>query len=86
MQNGRERLRVWIERSRMTQQEAAKLLRFHETFLSQILRGRRRPGLKNAIRIERVTGIPVTAWAPIDSDDLDQRQSRDVDFSPVGRA
>lgn len=86
MQNGRARLRAWIERTRMTQQEAAKLLRFHEAFLSQILGGHRRPGLKNAVRIERVTGIPVTAWVPNQDDDLDLAPSRDVDLGPVYRA
>lgn len=60
---GRERLRAWIDRSRLNQSEAADLLGFDRTFLSQILTGRRTPGLANGVRIEDITGIPVRAWA-----------------------
>lgn len=65
MQNGRARLRTWIERSHFgSQKEAADVLGFDHTFLSQILNGHRQPGLRNAVAIERVTGIPVAAWVP----------------------
>lgn len=62
MQNGRERLRQWIDRSKINQREASALLGFDETYLSQILNGKRRPGLDTAVQIERVTGIAVEAW------------------------
>jgi transcriptional regulator with XRE-family HTH domain len=41
----------------------AQDLRITESYLSQVLSGRRRPGLDIAVRIETLTGIPVSAWA-----------------------
>lgn len=70
MQNGRARLRAWIERSQFgSQKEAADVLGFDHTFLSQILNGHRQPGLRNAVAIERIAGIPVEAWVPTEGDD-----------------
>lgn len=60
---GRERLSKYIERSRQKQYEVAADLRITESYLSQVLSGRRRPGLDIAVRIETLTGIPVSAWA-----------------------
>ena len=68
MQSGRERLREWIERSKLTQRTAAELLGMHYTFINQILGGSRSPALGTAVRIERVTGIPVEAWMPTEVD------------------
>ena len=59
---GRERLAQWIKRSKLDQQETAALIEMDPAVLSKILVGRRRPGLDNALKIERVTGIPVEAW------------------------
>lgn len=64
----REALLAWIDRRCGSHREAARLLRLHFTHLSQILSGRRNPGLANAVRIQDVTGIPVTAWVPTDVD------------------
>ncbi len=62
MQSGRERLKAWIERSKMNQSEAAVVLGVHEVVLSQWLTGARKPGLDNAHRIEEVTGIATQSW------------------------
>lgn len=62
--DGRERLKRWMERSRINQREAARIIGIHFTHLSQILSGRRNPGLANAVVIERKTGISVEAWVP----------------------
>ena len=62
MTSGRERLRDWIKRSKVNQQDAAKILGVHHVELSQWLTGARRPGLKKAVQIERVTGISVYSW------------------------
>lgn len=62
--DGRERLKRWLERSQINQREAARIIGIHFTHLSQILSGRRSPGLANAVVIERETGIPVEAWVP----------------------
>lgn len=72
MNAGQERLRAWIERSQLTQRAAAKLLGIHFTFLNQLLSTnarRRSPALGTALRIERLTGIPVEAWMPTDVGD-----------------
>jgi hypothetical protein len=34
------------------------------SYISKLATGRQVPGLPNAIRIERETGIPVEAWVP----------------------
>lgn len=62
-QNGRERLADYRRRARLKQYELADLVGLHETTLSQILSGRRRPGLDIAVRIEAVTGVPVESWS-----------------------
>lgn len=62
MKSGAEQLKDWMHRRRFLQREAADHLGFDETFVSQLVNGRRTPGLDNAILIERETGIPVEAW------------------------
>lgn len=62
MQSGRTRLRDWIDRSKVNQNQAAEILGITPVFLSQILNGHREPGLATALRIEDVTGIAVRSW------------------------
>jgi plasmid maintenance system antidote protein VapI len=62
----RERLTEWLRRSRMNQREAATELGVHWTTLNQILKGRRSPGVKNALRLQRLAGIPVEDWLTTD--------------------
>lgn len=69
MKSGRDRLRNWLDRSKLKQYEGAALLGFTEVFLSQILNDVRRPGLHNAVKIEQVTGIPVEVWTLTDISD-----------------
>lgn len=76
--SGREQLQAWIDRRfqgvRGTQSEAAKFLGLDQSYLSQLLAGKRpRPGLDVALRIERKTGIPVEAWVDNDEGDTPQR-------------
>jgi transcriptional regulator with XRE-family HTH domain len=66
---GRERLAQWIERSRLNQLEAAKVIGIDPTQLSMVLNGKRRPGLDNAVKIEAATGIVVEAWVAIEDDE-----------------
>lgn len=76
MPTGAEQLKDWIERrwplSSRKAREAAEYLGYDESFISQLLRGDRRPGLTNAINIERKSGIPVEAWvsSEVDEDDV----------------
>lgn len=60
---GRALLIAWIGRAKQKQYEVAELLEIHEAHLSQILSGKRRPGLDIAVRIEDRTGIPAGSWS-----------------------
>lgn len=64
MQSARAQLADWIERRGLNQREAARLLGLHYTYLSQILLGKRSPGLANAILIQRTTGVSAESWVP----------------------
>jgi transcriptional regulator with XRE-family HTH domain len=59
---GPDRLKAWIERSKVNQREAAEILGAHPVVLSQWLSGQRTPGLANAVHIEQVTGVSVESW------------------------
>lgn len=71
MPSGREQLQSWIDRRfgqvHGRQSEAADLLGVDQSYLSQLLSGRRQPGLTTAVSIERLTGIPVEAWLAVES-------------------
>jgi transcriptional regulator with XRE-family HTH domain len=62
--HGRDRLRLWIARTQLSQRQVARLFGVHYTFVNQMLSGRRSPGIRVAVTIERETGIPVGAWMP----------------------
>lgn len=64
MQSGAAQLKDWMIRRRFLQKEAAEYIGLDETFVSQMVNGKRVPGLENAVLIERMTGIPVEAWMP----------------------
>lgn len=68
---GVERLRRWIDRSQLSQTEAAAIIGIDMTVLSRILSGERRPGLKMAVRIAKKTGIPVEVWLDDSGENLD---------------
>lgn len=59
---GREQLKEWMHRRRFLQTETAKYIGMDVTHLNQILNSSKTPGLATAIKIERMTGIPVEAW------------------------
>lgn len=62
MQSGPEQLKAWMARAQKNQAETAAHLGMDFTYISQIVNGVRTPGLHNALKIERATGIPVEAW------------------------
>jgi transcriptional regulator with XRE-family HTH domain len=63
MKHGRERLREWLDRSKMSQRKTAELIGVTEQYFGQLLHGdRRMPSLMVAIRIEDVTGVPARSW------------------------
>jgi transcriptional regulator with XRE-family HTH domain len=68
-------LKDWMQRRGLrTQRELAQYLDFDERLISQVLTGQRGPGLRNAIQIERKTGIPVEVWASTELDETDEAQ------------
>lgn len=69
MQTGAEQLVDWMDRRGLNQRETAKHFEWDETFISMLVTGRRLPGLANAVRIERETGIPVEAWVSSEHDE-----------------
>jgi transcriptional regulator with XRE-family HTH domain len=58
-----DRLREYREKHYAKGYEMAADLRITEAQLSQLLGGKRRPGLDVAVRIEDATGIPARSWA-----------------------
>jgi plasmid maintenance system antidote protein VapI len=73
MQSGAEQLKDWMDRrwpsSTRKQRDASEHFGWDETFISQLCRGARLPGLTNAIKLERETGIPVEAWLSSEHDE-----------------
>lgn len=72
MESGAEQLRDWMRRRGFTQADAARFLNFDAASMSNFCAGKRTPGLETALRIERLTGIPVEAWASTDIDNDDE--------------
>ncbi len=66
--DGAKLLKAWIARMQMNQLQAARFIKMDPTHLSQILTRQRRPGLDNAVKIARATGVPVEAWVSFTSD------------------
>ena len=58
-----------MRRRGFTQADAARYLEFDEPYVSGLVNGARTPGLWNALHVERLTGIPVEAWASELDDD-----------------
>lgn len=83
--DGAERLAQWIKRSRLNQMEAAELIGIDQTQLSQILNGKRRPGLDNAVKIERATGLAVEAWVPTVVDVEPDQTSAIAETANIGK-
>jgi plasmid maintenance system antidote protein VapI len=61
-----------MRRREFNQGQAAEYLGWDETYMSMVINGHRALGLKNAILLERRTGIPVEAWV---SSELDETES-----------
>lgn len=82
MQTGAEQLREWMGRrfpkSERPQRDTAEYFGWDETFIHKLLHGHRLPGLLNATRIERMTGIPTEAWLSSELDESDTRAPQTV--------
>lgn len=62
MKSGHEELKDWMERRGFNQRLTAAYFEWDEAYISNLVAGRRTPGLDNAVKIERMTGIPIEAW------------------------
>lgn len=62
LNRGAERLAEYCKKHYENQYELAELLELAEAHLSQLLSGKRRPGLPIAVRIEERTGVPAESW------------------------
>lgn len=71
MYSGPDQLRDWMRRRGFTQADAARYLGWDQGNISVVLAGKRTLGLETALRIERLTGIPVEAWSATESDKLE---------------
>ena len=72
MQSGSEQFKDWMRRRIFTQADAARHLQLEESYVSVLANGKRSPGLATAIKLERLTGIPVEAWASTERDESDE--------------
>jgi len=64
-----ERLRSWMDANSQTKSELARAIGLSPSQASRIVRGEFHPSFRTAREIERVTGVPTTAWpkfAPVD--------------------
>lgn len=71
MISGSEQFTDWMRRRGFNQADAARYLAFDQPYISVLVSGKRSPGLDNAIKLERLTGIPVEAWASSEIDESD---------------
>lgn len=67
-----------MRRRGFNQADAARYMEFEQPFISQLLSGVRSPGLANAIKIERFSGIPVEAWAASELADVAEPVAADA--------
>ena len=81
MQSGPDQLRDWMRRRGFLQSDAARYLGLPEPTVSKVLSGGDRLGLNRAIHVERLTGIPVEAWAS----ELGYSESTEIETPPKRR-
>jgi len=62
MKSGPEQFKQWMGLRGFNQRLVAAYFEWDEAYISNLMSGRRTPGLDNAVQIERMTGIPVEAW------------------------
>jgi len=69
------KLKRWADKQGLNQHEAASRLGISESFLSEVLHGKKTFGVDNALRISRLTGIKIIDLLyPDGLENLDQAQ------------
>ena len=71
MDSGAEQLKDWMRRRGFKSADAARYLEMDEPYISVLVNAKRTPGLDNAIKLERLTGIPVEAWMETEVDETE---------------
>ena len=61
----------WMRRRGFTQADASRYLGMEPPYVNVLANGKRSPGLVVALRLERLTGIPVEAWVSSEVDESD---------------
>ena len=84
--SGAERLEEYRLKHGYKQYELADLIDVHEAYLSQLLDGKRRPGLPTSMRIERVTGIPAESWLLTGVSKTRGTTEKQADSEPISKA
>lgn len=74
MHSGPEQMRDWMRRRGFTQADASRYLEMDQGYLSRLLASAQTPGLRLALKLERLTGIPVEAW---ESSDVNEHVGED---------
>jgi transcriptional regulator with XRE-family HTH domain len=71
MKSGPEQFKEWMARRGLNQAQTAVHFGWSEPIISMLATGKRSPGLRRAVKIERETGIPVEAWlsSAVDNDE-----------------
>jgi len=75
MDSGAEQLKDWMRRRGFKNADAARYLEIDEPYISVLASGKRTPGLDNAVKLERLTGIPVEAWMATEVDETESAAS-----------
>jgi plasmid maintenance system antidote protein VapI len=83
MESGADQLRDWMRRRGFKSSDAARYLEMDEPYISVLINGKRTPGLDNAIKLERLTGIPVEAWASSHLSESENASSEKTKKNPV---
>ena len=83
MSIGARQLVEWLDRSRLADKDLASRLGISRAYLSQLLSGKRRPGLDIAELIYTHTGVPMTSWKDNLLSDLDRTPRVDRRRKPV---
>lgn len=68
MPSALEQFVAWRKRRGFNQAEAADFFGWHFTYINKVERGKLIPNLSKLVKIERASGIPVSAWVTTEVD------------------
>jgi transcriptional regulator with XRE-family HTH domain len=59
---GARKFQAWIKQQHLTHREVGERFHWGESVISKLTRGKQRPGLASALKLEQIAGIPPQAW------------------------